>query len=170
MIRTSLLRNRGLLAVFAVSAMLALPGISLAGPGSMAGTYLAEFSLGNQTLIGMSTIHNNGTWTMSDQTDFGGIPGFDSVQSPWRGIWEFSGHNQITFKGISLNFDKDSGFPTGASRMEAVVTMDPGFLTGSGTASQRFYALGEDPLDPEAGIPAPPPLNALPATLRKMLE
>ena len=173
MVRPSLLAG-GIVAALAVGAWLFSPGISpaQAGPGpggGHTGTYLIEFKVGSFSLLAVATIHADGTWTMSDQTDFGGIPGFESVSAPWRGFWEFTGRNQTTFRGLALNFGSD-GFPTTVNRLTGVVTWTHGFDEGEAVTSQRIYSPGEDPLDPDAGTPAGPPLDALAGTIRKMVE
>ncbi len=174
MVRPKLITG-GIVAALVVGAWLFSPGISSAqargggGKKGPTGTYLVEFRVGAFTLLAVATLHPDGTWTMSDQTDFGGIPGFDSVSTPWRGIWESTGKRETTFNGLALNFG-DDGFPTGVQRITAVVDWEKGFRSGEAVTSQRTYAAGEDPLDPDAGTPEGPPLNALPATLRKMVE
>ena len=124
MVRSSILTG-GIVAALAVGAWLLSPGIAPAEAGrghghghgkGPTGTYLVEFEVGPFTLLGVATVHRDGTWTMSDQTDFGGVPGFDSKSAPWRGFWEFTGRNQTTFKGLALNFGS-SGFPTTVNRI-----------------------------------------------------
>ena len=164
----------GVVAALALGVWLFLPGLSpaQAGPGpgvGLAGTYLIEVQVGAISLLAVANIHADGTWDMSDQTDFGGIPGFESTSAPWRGFWEFTGRRQTTFTGLALNFGED-GFPTGANRITAVIDWDPGFQTGDVLTSQRIYSLGQDPLDPDGGTAAGPPLDALAGSVRQLVE
>jgi len=55
-------------------------------------------------------------------------------------------------------------------RVSAVVNWSPGFRTGTGVASQRYYLPNQDPLNPNGGAAYPPPLDSIPATIRKMVK
>ena len=171
--RPSLLLTIGIAAVLVGGAWLISPAFSRAqakpGKGQPTGTYLVKFVVGPLSLLGVGSVHTDGTWTMSDQSDFGGVPGLESLQTPWHGIWKVTGPNQTTITGLSFSFGS-GGVPTRVNRITGVVDWSPGFKTGNGVTSQRFYALGQDPLDPNGGTPAPPPLNALPISIHKMVE
>jgi len=138
------------------------------GPGPT-GTYLIRFGAGSASLLGVGTVHSDGTWSLVDQTDNGAIPGFTSRQSPWRGIWRHTGSQQTLLNGICLNFDAN-GIPIGSQRVDGYISWQPGFLSGTGFASQRKYTNTENPLDPNGGTAEPPPLNNLPVTAQKMVQ
>jgi len=163
----------GIVAALAVGAWLVSPVLLPAEAGHRrgipTGTYLAEFKVDKASLLAVADLHLDGTWTMSDQTDFGGVPGLESKQTPYRGIWKITGPNQTTFTGLCFNFAAN-GAPTVVSRVTGVLNWTPGFGTANGIATQRFYKPGQDPLDPYGGTPYPPPLASIPVTVRKMVR
>jgi len=171
--RPSFLLIVGIVAALAVGAWLMSPALTPAeaghGRGLPRGTYLAEFTVGNASLLAVANVHLDGTWEMSDQTDFGGVPGLDSTQSPYRGFWRITGPNQTTFKGLCFNFGA-GGVPTVVSRLSAVLNWTPGFRSGKGVGMQRYYTPAQDPLDPLGGTPYPPPLDSIKVTVRKMVK
>ena len=157
-----------------VGASMALPSpakaqVSPLGAGGPTGTYLVKFIVGRSALLGVGTLHRDGTWTMSDQTDFGGVPGLDSKQSPWHGTWKFIGARRAKLVAVCFNFHAN-GAPKGAQRIEGILDFAPGFGSAKGVTSQRVYGLTENPLDPTAGKPAAPFLNGLPVVAQKMVK
>jgi len=165
----SLLLTAGAVVVL-IAGLLMLPSFAVAAPqgrGKPIGSFLARFVIGDSGLLGIVNFNADGTWTASDQSDFGGVPGLQSRQSPWRGVWRMTGPRQLTATGICLNFGA-RGEPTGSNRISAIVDWERGFQSGKGVTSQRAYGVTENPLDPTAGKPAPPPLNLLPVTLARL--
>lgn len=139
------------------------------GHGSPVGTYLATFSVGSSKLVGVLTINADGTWASSDLTDFGGIPGFENKQSPFRGTWKMVGKRKMQSTGLCFSFDAKTGAPKLVNRIFGVVEFSKGFKTAAGLTSQRYYIpVAQDPLDRTAGTPYGAPLNALAISLRKL--
>jgi hypothetical protein len=137
--------------------------------GSPVGTYLVTFSVGTSKLFGVVTTNADGTFTGNDQTDQAGVTGFDSKQGAWHGTWKMVGKRKMQLTGMCLSFHKTTGAPTAVNRIFGVLDFAKGFKTASGLTSQRFYnPWTQDPLDQTDGAAAPPPLNALPVSLRKL--
>ncbi len=84
--RPSLLLTIGIAAVLVGGAWLISPAFSRAqakpGKGQPTGTYLVKFVVGPLSLLGVGSVHTDGTWTMSDQSDFGGVPRARKLANP----------------------------------------------------------------------------------------
>lgn len=128
----------------------------------VAGTYLLEITVGDFEFAGVCNIHADGTFEVSDSTDFGGGGGF--LESTTYGSWRSTGARSLVAREAFLVFDPASGDLDGTIVVDISTDFDADFETGVATFTVRLVPLGQDPVDPTAGVPLPPGT----ATLRRL--
>jgi len=71
-----------------------------------------------------------------------------------QGAWGRTGHTEVTARIVDFDFDPLDGKPAGATVIHYVVTLSDlelsGFQRVTGRYAGKQYALGQDPLDPNA--------------------
>ena len=116
------------------------------GAASCDGTYLV--------VIGQGESQTEALWTFSKDGTFQGT---DSAQiafnfSHQQGVWTHTGANKAKATWLDFNFaTSPEPKPDSYARVDAELAFDHGCDTLSGTLDLRFYALGQDPLDPKGG-------------------
>jgi len=129
---------------------------------SIAGTYVSVFEYDGATLMATVQFNADGTVLCSHQTDFGVI-GF--VTAPAYGSWAWSGPGKIEGTMLALCFQPD-GTPIGTLQLRFATKFEDGLQTAHGQVKERFYRVGQDPLDPLQGEPFGP--EVVSPTLRRL--
>src|SRR6266496_948803 len=79
---------------------------SAADAQTLTGTYVVWLELQpGVRLPSVQTYSSDGTFTCSDATMFGGLPGATTRNTPCQGVWERTGPNTFAFTGLTLFFD-----------------------------------------------------------------
>ena len=153
---------RGFVIAFALAAA-ALPaqpqqlGGRMSHWGQIWGTWVWRTGIGT-TLPSLTTIHVDGTVSVSDGTMFGGIrPNSTTRLTPLHGVWERTGWQSFGGTSLWLVFDATTGLLTSWGRVRVSAQMADDFNSFQGKAFVEYLACSTgtpvncpDPLDPMA--------------------